>query len=433
MLIDSLCSPTVLPDKASDEAVKALVTLFRLNDKTLLLIRKVIRVEVDSSVEYATSANSSVLFRSNDLASRVVTSYITQGGGSYLRLTLTATLETILAKSAKMNPTTGKAADKDAFVRAVQELVKNITDSVETCPGPVRSALSYVESLCGRSPVKTLFFLRYLCPGIVSPVPSGLVEEKAFNKAGANGQMVFLQVARALQQLASGTVPPQFPELAPQKDALDAFLGNLLDVPPADLPALETLKPLSVALEVAEDTALITLYDLLMEHKDAISKHLVGIGEAKSWAALDKALKAMHFTATQRRRGPGGHSRPALTKGTFGLANASSGANANANALPRHHSSTAASASTSAPAHEGDEENTPANSGRSGSKSEKKSGSKHQRKKSGSKHSKGPKKGGSKHSRGPRKKSSRRSPRKTRSGSKGKGSSHHSNPGVVRV
>ncbi|KAJ3009749.1 Ras GTPase activating protein ira2, partial [Thoreauomyces humboldtii] len=176
----------VAPVGDVDEVASVLVHLFENSGRSLDLVERVVRREVENT---DTPAN---LFRRNSIATRLLTIYAKQHGVEYLRSTLSPILSELAERcppmSFEVDPLKCGTGDADANMRNLRVVSQGILDSVIGPPGAgrlppfLRDVCATIWRLVGtRFPdaritaVGGFLFLRFICPAIVSPETHNLI------------------------------------------------------------------------------------------------------------------------------------------------------------------------------------------------------------------------------------------------------------------
>lgn len=203
-----LCS--VAPQTAGDKVALSLVTVLEGARAALPFIRAIVQLEVSST------ASSSVLFRSNSMAIRVLSAYGRLVGDVYLRAVLGDLVRKVCADATSYEPDPSivpaeAAAANTAHIAALAEsFLAQIMASEDQFPASFRVICSDVRRIVSERfadfwprAVGGFFFLRFVCPGVASPTTSGLLEPGA--AVTKNARRVLILVTKVLQNIANQT------------------------------------------------------------------------------------------------------------------------------------------------------------------------------------------------------------------------------------
>ncbi|KAL9648798.1 hypothetical protein ABK040_003731 [Willaertia magna] len=200
-----------------DELCKALVRLFSEKGKALMLIKRAIDKEIE------TTSSASTLFRANSSASKMLTAYCNLVGSDYMIKTLSELVKQVIndpgsfeVDEAKIKP--GETVEKNGEVlqNTAQLFLDHVFNSLNDIPISIRAICHYLadkvnvkfpsssEEADKHTPkhvaVGGLLFLRLLNPAIVAPKNSGLVEVTPSGEASR----CLLLVTKLLQNVANG-------------------------------------------------------------------------------------------------------------------------------------------------------------------------------------------------------------------------------------
>lgn len=193
----------ILQSSSRDEKMSMLFPLLRLfasRKKLSRLIRWAIEIEVASVMNVAT------LFRSDDYASRLVSTYSKSVGSGYIQAVLKDPLQRICALTSADVELSGKIASGDAGVaqsranrlmEACQDIIDSILWNVDKIPPSYFHICSHLNSkvirrfdgssagvavedpvTVTRSVIGGFLFLRFVCPAITTPHLYGLIDKE---------------------------------------------------------------------------------------------------------------------------------------------------------------------------------------------------------------------------------------------------------------
>jgi len=174
--------------------------------KSMPLMQWAIRHEVQTTA----SANS--LFREDSMPSALASQFLKATGREYIQRVLGPPISRIYQSKScyeiDLNKPGGAKSNEKRVRKLVVVLLKHIFDSVSLCPIMIRDFLFYMSSeIRDRFPppvvVKTVcsfFFLHYICPAIIYPTNTGLIDKQPTKEA----QRGLILAAKIVQNLANG-------------------------------------------------------------------------------------------------------------------------------------------------------------------------------------------------------------------------------------
>eukprot|EP01112_Ceratiomyxa_fruticulosa_P013951 TRINITY_DN3958_c0_g1_i1.p1 TRINITY_DN3958_c0_g1~~TRINITY_DN3958_c0_g1_i1.p1 ORF type:complete len:612 (+),score=150.03 TRINITY_DN3958_c0_g1_i1:172-2007(+) len=246
VLVDAICS--IIQATEFDDVSKALVGIFESNGDAQRLLQWAIKSEVMCTESEAT------LFRGVSVASKLVSSYFKLKGVNYLKKVLHILLREVVQNGSHLEVDPTKI-DKNDTLKANQErlmfhtkvIFDTLCKSTNECPYPIRQVFRIAqEEVSQRFPdmkqkvVGGFFFLRFLCPSMVTPEGYGLIEEVPSPKARRS----LILVSKILQNLANQV---EFGNKEEYMCIMNGFItgnmvqmNNLLDIlaNPPDVPPL---------------------------------------------------------------------------------------------------------------------------------------------------------------------------------------------------
>lgn len=285
----------------ADKLAKSLVVLFESKNKTQKLLDEAIAREV-SVTEYA-----QVLFRGNSLASKMMTVYSRMRGMSYLQEVISPPMRAVIESDASFEIDVVRARPEDDLVTNarrvlvhLQAFMDAILLSIDRVPVQFRSICHTLMQTCSakfeesrHTAVGGYFFLRYLCPAIVSPTAYNLVS--VFPKKSSHRGLVIL--AKALQNVANNIRGMDAKEvgraegneallelnayMSASVDRMNGFFEQLASLPTTSAPG--QLQPVPVDVNTYVDACV-----MLQRHLSANSDTLTtALGPAKARTFTD--------------------------------------------------------------------------------------------------------------------------------------------------
>tara|TARA_R110002050_G_scaffold81309_7_gene173843 strand:- start:3513 stop:8018 length:4506 start_codon:yes stop_codon:yes gene_type:complete len=207
-VVTSLCD--VVEVTEFDEVSAALVSVFEFHNETMYLIKKLITKEVNEA------SSAGTLFRSNSMASKVMTAYSKKIGHQYLMATLMTPLNHIQTKDISLEVDPRKlppGEDRKANMKKLHLACQNFTDWIVTSAS---NAPLQFKDICyhlftevsarfpqsRHSAVGGFLFLRFFCPAVISPEGWKLIPDPPSVKV----RRCLVLIAKALQNLSNGVL-----------------------------------------------------------------------------------------------------------------------------------------------------------------------------------------------------------------------------------
>jgi len=191
-----------------DKMAKNLFLIFEYEGKTMLLLKEAIAHEIDKCHQ------DTLLFRNNSICSKLLTVWARLLGLDYLQnaigdcvLDINNMDESFEVDPNRAKPDANLQANMQKLDAQVHKFFAKILQSYPQCPRQFRQICYYLQWLtkkkfpqAGYFVVAGFFFLRYMCPAIVTPPTYGLLQ--SFPKKDSHRGLVL--VAKILQNLANG-------------------------------------------------------------------------------------------------------------------------------------------------------------------------------------------------------------------------------------
>ncbi|KAL6055769.1 GTPase activating factor [Balamuthia mandrillaris] len=227
--------------RVSRDSINPKIARFYLNhDCCIELISKLISAEVKSTVEAGT------LFRSNSPVSNLMSKHATLVGKAFLRRTIAPFIDEVIDRLNKgvgfeIDPI--KLADSS---QSIEENIKNMMDIASvclqmvlenhsSCPASIRRLCQELKNAVSEkfpgslyTVVGGYYFLRFLCPAIISPEGFGVVpgpQQGSPEKVTVEVRRVLILVSKLLQQLANSL---KFGAKEPYMEPLNPFIDDNL-------------------------------------------------------------------------------------------------------------------------------------------------------------------------------------------------------------
>eukprot|EP01113_Clastostelium_recurvatum_P009144 TRINITY_DN1436_c0_g1_i2.p1 TRINITY_DN1436_c0_g1~~TRINITY_DN1436_c0_g1_i2.p1 ORF type:complete len:2696 (+),score=879.69 TRINITY_DN1436_c0_g1_i2:238-8325(+) len=193
----------------ADQIAAALIRLFESNDKSMMLVRRLIMMEMNKTESVGT------LFRSNSMATKVLSAYFKLIGNQYLEDGLLPAFQEFftIQGSFELDPTrVGPNHDMATATvnvkRTIQIFMDAIVKAATILPTPFREVSNCIHRMVAekfpgheRIAVGGIMFLRYMCPAILAPEGFGLLGSGVLTPEQRRGLVLATKV---LQNLANG-------------------------------------------------------------------------------------------------------------------------------------------------------------------------------------------------------------------------------------
>lgn len=204
----------VCPAIEVDDFSKSLLQIFESKGKSLELVKQAVTREI-------TKADTTMdILRRNCVATKILSIYAHQKGLQYLKVALGPFLQDIITQPELYcfdpNPddvTKGKDLDPNSkrFNRSMSRLVTDLQRTIAEIPAVFREMCHAIASVAGPkfptskdasvTAVSSFFFLRFICPALVTPDNYGLVDEPPSKEV----RRTLLVLAKMLQSMAFGS------------------------------------------------------------------------------------------------------------------------------------------------------------------------------------------------------------------------------------
>lgn len=187
-------------------AGKILIALFESRGTTLGLVKSLIQSEIHRTVSETT------LFRSNSIASSIMTAYFMEVGKGYLKKTLQSIMIEVIQKPTIYEIDPRKCSADEApknvenLISMTQRFLNAIMGSVADCPNAIKNVCHILATeVVTKFPnskyivISGFYFLRSFIPAIVSPDGFGILDE-----VPVNARRPLVLISKVLQNVANG-------------------------------------------------------------------------------------------------------------------------------------------------------------------------------------------------------------------------------------
>ncbi|CAN6633860.1 hypothetical protein TRVA0_014S01464 [Trichomonascus vanleenenianus] len=302
----------VCPPNEVDEFSIALLSVFDSRHQSLALVKEVVKREIEN-------AESPVdILRRNCVATKLLSLFAKTKGVRYLERTLGPLLKNIIEKPEQyvfeIEPEKLKDFQefKDNLVnfeRCLSELVDNLEREMYSIPSTFREICFTIQAAvtprfpeARESAISSFFFLRFLCPALVSPEGQGLVDKIPSKEVRRS----LLLLAKIIQNMANGSTNPvrlsvvsdRISMIEEKTEVLLKVLRNM-----CVLDENAALKESDTAMNSpspAEKTFVMTLHKFLYNHwEDA--HHRIMLEQRMRRVAAARAQKNSFVKNTSRR------------------------------------------------------------------------------------------------------------------------------------
>ncbi|MDP2439718.1 MAG: hypothetical protein Q8P67_28545, partial [archaeon] len=295
--------------REKDRMAMCLVHLFELNGTTPHLVKTLIEQEIQET-QPGTSAAAS-LFRGNSVATKILTAYSLITGTEYLKKTLKPLLSSVVYSSGGFEIDPNRLGPADSVKDNVQNLLAVVTmftskimRSVDAVPFHLRKVLAHLSAVIRLkfpdaevAVLGSFFFLRFICPTIISPLESGIWTDKI----PPHSARCLVLISKTLQNLANGVL---FGQKEPFMEPLNPFIQE-------HIPQVKTFYE-GLTSNIDEDTTAIAaasgsvlkrdpevfahLHEVLAERLDIIRTHV----ERNHFSNLEKVELLESFLRDQQ-------------------------------------------------------------------------------------------------------------------------------------
>lgn len=208
-VLEHLEDTELINTRKGEKCVMSLLTVFQNHTfrATLRLIELCVEREVRDTLQAAT------IFRRNSLGPTILSKYAMSVGGDYLRELLSPLVANVLKSSKTFEIDPARLKEKQDLERNAQNLARKcqrfvdaIVASTPLIPLELRHVAASLRAIVSKrfpeavpSALASFFFLRFLCPVIVSPKQYSLLEQEPPSTSGR----FLLLIAKALQSMAN--------------------------------------------------------------------------------------------------------------------------------------------------------------------------------------------------------------------------------------
>lgn len=227
------------PITEADEVCQLMIHLGEMTETTTQLVCRAI----DAEVQRTESENT--LFRRNSIATKLLTAYAKLLGVQYLKDVIAPIIKRMMQDHQDMELDPVKFDPPESYTPeiaaknlqnlqlACQGVLDVISDSVDKCPRQMREICGYLRSaVAERFPdaqhtaVAGFFFLRFVCPSLVSPEGFGLVTGTLDRQTRRN----LIVMTKSLQNLANRCHFTKELYMLPMNDFIDGNLPMIVDL-----------------------------------------------------------------------------------------------------------------------------------------------------------------------------------------------------------
>eukprot|EP00008_Paramoeba_atlantica_P010500 CAMPEP_0201492708 /NCGR_PEP_ID=MMETSP0151_2-20130828/34430_1 /ASSEMBLY_ACC=CAM_ASM_000257 /TAXON_ID=200890 /ORGANISM="Paramoeba atlantica, Strain 621/1 / CCAP 1560/9" /LENGTH=450 /DNA_ID=CAMNT_0047879689 /DNA_START=25 /DNA_END=1374 /DNA_ORIENTATION=- len=309
---------TLIPEIAThvevEECAKMIWNAFPIFDEQFQMLKSQILFETDRCV------SSTTLFRGICVATKIMSGYLKHYGSHYLEQLVRPLIEEIaspISPSLEVDPikcrqTQSCLGNEDEseekidqiisenvqkLMTATKSVLQEVMDSVQTLPNELKMAFVMVREIVeqkypqmGRQFVGGFFFLRFLCPYLISP---------ANLKLSSLGRRNVILVSKIIQNVSNGTffgekesyMLPLNSILTSSQDRVKSFLDNIsLSTSLSSLSPRPDPSP-SFEMTSATRSSLSKLLLAVIEHQREITQNLTSANETETEGETEKGEK----------------------------------------------------------------------------------------------------------------------------------------------
>lgn len=199
------------PASEADDLSVSLLNAFEFRNKALQLVKDVVEMEVNQA------ERQTDILRRNCVATKILSLFARSKGFQYLHLALGQFLENITKHKEDYVFKTEPDLLKDYqdfkdnvsnFDKCLNEIITSLSESVKFIPWEIREVCKTIQTTvesrypeAKESAISAFYFLRFICPALVSPEEEGLLE----NPPSKEIRKSLLMLAKIIQSIANGT------------------------------------------------------------------------------------------------------------------------------------------------------------------------------------------------------------------------------------
>ena len=190
-----------------DDLLKSIVHLFEYHNQSLSLFDNLIEKEVSRT------KTESTLFRSNSVASKMLSMYTKMLGNSFLVEVIKPSLQQVITNNLNLEIDPNKANSSiniennlQIIQQISQELLNRIIQSIDLCPPQFQDVCATLfKTIQKKFPedpyngIRNFMFLRYICPAILNP-PADF----QFTDISENSRRTLVLISKILQNVING-------------------------------------------------------------------------------------------------------------------------------------------------------------------------------------------------------------------------------------
>ncbi|EFA82125.1 neurofibromin [Heterostelium album PN500] len=332
----------VIPITDCDELAPILVNFLEHNDRTMMVLKKVIHQEVVNTE----SANS--LLRRNSMATKMLGAFTKHIGRPYLKLALYPVINQLINQKESMEidpsrlaPNEDAAVNANRLISLTKQFLTAIQESLPHLPIALREISAHISKVVAEAfpgnekmaigAIGGIMFLRFICPAILNPDFYGIVSAGVLT---AETRRALTLCVKLLQNMANGQLGVRESFMS----ACNAFVAENMKTMEE---LLESFAVISPDLPAASKSAVNDQWTWEAREEDTIIMHrhmvhnLEKITNMLSGPPINQKAVADHLTQVLQRLGP----PPALErkKNTPGTRSAAIGAGIGAAAKSGNH------------------------------------------------------------------------------------------------
>jgi len=226
-LFSALCERDLWVEGKSQSAIESIVSVFIASGRGQELVQRVIRREVSLTEQETT------LFRSVSMSTQILSTFAKQVGTQYLRQVIRPLVLTIISTPWSFEVDPDKLEEGEQvmvntlhLVRSCEDMLQHIVATIDQCPRSLwRACKSMFEIVNEKFPssalksVGGLFFLRFVCPAIMVPETSGVLDSAPTEQQ----RRKLVLVSKSLQSLSNAV---EFGAKEPYMMGVNKFIRN---------------------------------------------------------------------------------------------------------------------------------------------------------------------------------------------------------------
>lgn len=195
---------SVISSEHHEDLAKSLLLVFEAHKMEQKLLRQLIKYDIMAT------KSTSTLFRESSVATTLLSQYCKKIGRKYLHHVVGPTIKEVCERNEQLEVDPSRVSDgqvrisQSKLMILARRLLHNIFISIPRLPGEIKSIINFGHTMGNLQfgtiryeIVANIYFLRFICPALVSPERFGLVKE-----VGTHSRRTLILLSKLLQNLA---------------------------------------------------------------------------------------------------------------------------------------------------------------------------------------------------------------------------------------